>query len=225
MLILKFMADLSIDTSAGGLRSADPMTLLSGQFKYQNEIAMMMYVFGEVRHPLPETTQLMEVIVREQMIDLLVRSLAIAKRRGSRYLSFEDIIFLIRHDRQKVARLTAYLSWRKVRKVANRAGNVGGGAGASGSLSAGLCAPHDLDDELQVVEEAGVGGQDGDKAKVKRLKIKLPWNLLDQFDDFGIDEESDSEDECIDDVYQVQLCTEIEVELRRLFVGSLPRIQ
>lgn len=37
-------------------------------------------------------------------------------RRGSRFLSAEDLIFLIRHDRPKVNRLRTFLSWKDVRK-------------------------------------------------------------------------------------------------------------
>ena len=38
-----------------------------------------------------------------------------ALRRQSRVLAVEDLLFLIRHDRAKVARLRTFLSWRDVR--------------------------------------------------------------------------------------------------------------
>lgn len=50
-----------------------------------------------------------------------------AVRRGARYLSPEDLIFLIRHDRGKVNRLRTYLSWKDVRKHAKNSDNDGGG--------------------------------------------------------------------------------------------------
>ena len=50
-----------------------------------------------------------------------------ATRRGARYLSAEDLIFLIRHDRGKVNRLRTYLSWKDVRKHAKDSGGDGGG--------------------------------------------------------------------------------------------------
>lgn len=53
---------------------------------------------------------------------------ALANRRGARYLSAEDLIFLIRHDRGKVNRLRTYLSWKDVRKHAKDSGGDGGGA-------------------------------------------------------------------------------------------------
>lgn len=52
----------------------------------------------------------------------------LASRRGARYLSAEDLIFLIRHDRAKVNRLRTYLSWKDVRKHAKDSGGDGGGA-------------------------------------------------------------------------------------------------
>ena len=49
-----------------------------------------------------------------------------ATRRGARYVSAEDLIFLIRHDRSKVNRLRTYLSWKDVRKHAKDTGGDGG---------------------------------------------------------------------------------------------------
>lgn len=42
----------------------------------------------------------------------------LATRRGARFLTAEDLIFLIRHDKGKVNRLRTYLSWKDVRKHA-----------------------------------------------------------------------------------------------------------
>ena len=57
----------------------------------------------------------------------IVQARALATRRGARYLSAEDLIFLIRHDRGKVNRLRTYLSWKDVRKHAKDSGGEGGG--------------------------------------------------------------------------------------------------
>jgi hypothetical protein len=94
-----------------------------------------MFVFGEVQDPLPETVRLVEDVVRGQVIEIVSqiaprqphRSNAITKVtrarllshiRNSRFLSAEDLIFLIRDDRGKVNRLRTYLSWKDVRKRA-----------------------------------------------------------------------------------------------------------
>ena len=114
------------------------------EYKYSQEISQMMFVFGEVQDPNPETVNLVEDIVRSQLIEL-VRSLlaimdctvlmgsqilqarALANRRGARNISSDDLIFLIRHDRAKVNRLRTYLSWKDVRKHAKDSGGDGGG--------------------------------------------------------------------------------------------------
>lgn len=48
----------------------------------------------------------------------VTRARLLTHLRSSRYLSPEDLIFLIRDDRGKVNRLRTYLSWKDVRKRA-----------------------------------------------------------------------------------------------------------
>jgi transcription initiation protein SPT3 len=133
------------------------------EYKYQQEISQMvsiqtaktragfpnvcllqMFVFGEIQEPLTETVNLVENIIRSQLVELVCSSLvftrlavdlafeivqarAQANRRNARYLSAEDLIFLIRHDRAKVNRLRTYLSWKEVRKHAKDSNADGGG--------------------------------------------------------------------------------------------------
>lgn len=80
----------------------------------------------------------------------IIQARALASRRGARYLSAEDLIFLIRHDRAKVNRLRTYLSWKDVRKHAKDNGADGGGGvevetledGADGTSVKYPCIPH-----------------------------------------------------------------------------------
>ena len=73
----------------------------------------------------------------------IVQARNLASRRGARYLSAEDLIFLIRHDRAKVNRLRTYLSWKDVRRHAKDSGGDGAAGmevetledGADGKLS------------------------------------------------------------------------------------------
>jgi transcription initiation protein SPT3 len=39
-------------------------------------------------------------------------------RRGQKNFKAEDLVFILRHDRDKVNRLRTYLSWKDVRKHA-----------------------------------------------------------------------------------------------------------
>lgn len=48
----------------------------------------------------------------------MTRARLLTHLRSSRFLSPEDLIFLIRDDRGKVNRLRTYLSWKDVRKRA-----------------------------------------------------------------------------------------------------------
>ncbi|KZP13452.1 TFIID-18kDa-domain-containing protein [Athelia psychrophila] len=126
-------------------------------YKYTQEISQMMFVFGEVQEPNHETVNLVEDIVRSQIIELIVQARALATRRGARYLSAEDLIFLIRHDRGKVNRLRTYLSWKDVRKHAKDSGGDGGG---------GV--------EVETMED---GADDKLTAKAQKITIKLPWEI------------------------------------------------
>ncbi|GAA5814344.1 hypothetical protein MFLAVUS_007838 [Mucor flavus] len=142
------------------------------KYRFQSEIQQMMFVFGEVADPLQESTLLVEDIVRSQVIEIIIQATAQASRRSSRYLSAEDLIFLMRHDRAKVNRLRSFLSWKDVRKNAKD---------ASG------------DQVEDVVEETNTG-------KLHRSIIKLPWELVNQFSDVIVkslngDDESEDEDE------------------------------
>ncbi|KAJ7068505.1 TFIID-domain-containing protein [Mycena amicta] len=121
------------------------------EYKYSQEISQMMFVFGEVQDPNMETVNLVEDIVRGQIIELVVQARGLATRRGARYLSAEDLIFLIRHDRGKVNRLRTYLSWKDVRKHAKDSGG-----------------------DVEALEE---GGDEKLTAKAQKITIKLPWEI------------------------------------------------
>jgi len=114
-----------------------------------------MFVFGEVQDPNPDTVNLVEDIVRSQIIELIIQARSLANKRGARYVSAEDLIFLIRHDRGKVNRLRTYLSWKDVRKHAKETGGGDGGTV-----------------EVDALEE-------GEKltAKAQKITIKLPWEI------------------------------------------------
>ncbi|GBB97540.1 hypothetical protein RclHR1_00300019 [Rhizophagus clarus] len=137
------------------------------KYRYTSEIQQMMFVFGEVQAPLLETINLVEDIVRSQVIEIIIQAAAQASKRGSRYMSAEDLIFLIRHDRAKVNRLRTYLSWKDVRKNAK---DTGGNDAAE-----------------EIMEEPNA-------AKARKMKVKLSWELVNSFSEF-LNADSDDEDE------------------------------
>ncbi|KAJ1647607.1 Transcription initiation protein spt3 [Coemansia asiatica] len=139
------------------------------KYRYTTEIQQMMFVFGEVQDPLPETTMLIEDIVRSQVIEIIVMAAAQAQRRGSRFMATEDFIFLIRHDRTKVLRLREYLSWKDVRKKVKEREDAG-------------------DD---IIDDANA--DKGDRGA--KVKIKLSWELANSFlDNINDDDEEDDEE-------------------------------
>ncbi|KAJ8328591.1 Transcription initiation protein spt3, variant 2 [Batrachochytrium dendrobatidis] len=130
----------------------------------------MMYVFGELSEPNEETVVLVEEIVRNQMIETITLAVQQAAKRGSRFLSTEDIIFLIRHDRPKVNRLRTFLSWKDVRK--NVKDNKEG----------------------PPVEEEIMDDQDK-TAKVRKMKVKFSWDYLNAYTNILSDDDDDEADD------------------------------
>jgi transcription initiation protein SPT3 len=148
---------------------------LPREYKYTQEISQMMFVFGEVQDPTTETVNLVEDIARGQIIELIVQARNLASRRGARYLSAEDLIFLIRHDRAKVNRLRTYLSWKDVRRHAKDSG----GDGAAGM-------------EVETLED---GADDKLNAKAQKITIKLPWEILTIYSEVLPQDDEEDEDD------------------------------
>ncbi|KAI0546382.1 TFIID-18kDa-domain-containing protein [Xylaria curta] len=137
------------------------------QQKYRQEIQQMMYVSGETGEVSPETTAMIEEIVRQQVIEMLRNCTELAARRGARTITINDLIFQIRDDAPKVSRLRTFLSWKDVRKSAKDSDEKGGDAdlgvgddAAGGVMPGGGAGP-------SAVEEAA--------KKNKKAKVKLPW--------------------------------------------------
>ncbi|XP_041865477.1 transcription initiation protein SPT3 homolog isoform X2 [Melanotaenia boesemani] len=76
------------------------------------ELQSMMFALGDARRPLHETAALVEDIVHTQLITMLHQACEGAALRGSRVISAEDILFLMRRDKRKMARLLKYLQFR-----------------------------------------------------------------------------------------------------------------
>ncbi|KAL7273939.1 Transcription initiation protein spt3 [Rhizina undulata] len=159
------------------------------KFKYRVEIQQMMFVSGETGEPSAETTGIIEEIVRGQVIEMLIQCTAQAARRGSRSISTDDLIFLIRHDKAKVSRLRTYLSWKDVRKTAKDNDPAGGG---------GAPDPGDLLDDAA----AGIAGGGGAvQMKQKKAKIGLPWEVASYFSETVPEREEDEDEDEVEANY------------------------
>ncbi|KAG9228058.1 transcription initiation factor IID, 18kD subunit-domain-containing protein [Amylocarpus encephaloides] len=148
--------------------------------KYRQEIQQMMYVSGEIAEASPETTGMIEEIVRQQVIEMLRQCTEQAARRGSRSISTDDLIFLIRQDIAKVSRLRTFLSWKDVRKNVKDTSDDKGG-----------------DADIGTGEEPVAGAAPGpvvDAKKNKKAKVGLPWEVP-SFYNQEVPERDDEDDE------------------------------
>lgn len=144
----------------------------------------MMFVSGEVNDLPVETTSLIEDIVRGQVIEILLQATKTAASRGTRSISSEDVIFLIRHDKAKVNRLITYLSWKDVRK--NTKDQEGGGA--EGLLEGDAAAP------ASAVAAPGANDQSKMMTRYKKSKIRLPWEVQFMFSEQHLETAEEAEE-------------------------------
>lgn len=142
------------------------------RYKYRQEIQQMMFVSGETNDPPERTTDLIEDIVRDQVVALLLQAQRTTQARGQKSILPEDLIFLIRHDKAKVNRLRTYLSWKDVRKNAKDQEN--------GDISAAAAGGGDLLEEAAAAG-SGIGGSGGLDNKLlaarQKKSLKLPWEI------------------------------------------------
>ncbi|ODQ81545.1 hypothetical protein BABINDRAFT_32410 [Babjeviella inositovora NRRL Y-12698] len=158
------------------------------KYKYKVEIQQMMFVSGETNDPPVETTCLIEDILRGQVVELLLQASRNSQNRGSKNVTAEDIIFLIRHDKAKVNRLRTYLSWKDVRK--NAKDQESGGLENTDQL---------LEDEASAqANNAGKGPAANSQSVInknmsKKSKIRLPWELQFMFSEQPLDTAADED--------------------------------
>ncbi|KAL1637764.1 Transcription initiation protein spt3 [Neofusicoccum ribis] len=131
----------------------------------------MMFVAGESGDISTEATSIVERVVQQQVTELqlthpgqLSRANALALRRGSRVVSSDDLIFLIRDDREKVSRLLTFLSWKELRKNAKDRDEKGG---------ADMADVGDADIDTLPPETSAVDPS----RKAKGARIVLPWDV------------------------------------------------
>eukprot|EP00794_Sanderia_malayensis_P000383 gene383-1016_t len=70
------------------------------------------YGFGDCRKPCPDSVTLVEDIVRQQMSNLLVQTADVTSMRGGKFMSIDDILFLLKKDKDKLRRVIRYLDFR-----------------------------------------------------------------------------------------------------------------
>lgn len=86
-----------------------------GQPTYSQEIEAMMYTCGDVRSPEKESVSYMEQIVYVQMRILLTKAYEVSRTKGSKKISIEDIVFLMRNNSCRIKKLSNYIAFKDVR--------------------------------------------------------------------------------------------------------------
>ncbi|CAO1626539.1 unnamed protein product [Jaminaea pallidilutea] len=161
--------ELFMGPSAGSSSTAVAGAAGQTDYRYLQEIAQMMFVFGRVIDPPEAVLKLVEDIVRHQVIQMTIQARSLSMLRHARTLAPEDFIFLVRYDRAKVNRLRTYLSWKEVRKNAKE-DSGGGGAGEV-----------DLNAAVEDVDMAKAQGSIS-----RKVRVKLPWEVSHIYADYLI---------------------------------------
>jgi transcription initiation factor TFIID subunit 13 len=90
-----------------------------GYFMMTREtVAYMMYGFGDAKEPDPDSIALMEDMLVEYLTNVAHRSMEVAERRGR--MQTEDLLYVIRNDRKKFARVDELLEMNAKLKDARR---------------------------------------------------------------------------------------------------------
>lgn len=144
---------------------------------YTQEIQLMMHAFGDHHKPLFESAQLIEEIVHQQMTTILSLACDVASSRGSRFTGLEDILFLMRREKVKLARIVRYLAVKDMKNVIKS--------------SVGL----EEEEMLEVAFNASqdnnnstAGNNNGDSAAAKpqqSKRVKLCYDFLSSIDQRG----------------------------------------
>eukprot|EP01111_Echinosteliopsis_oligospora_P009459 TRINITY_DN2776_c0_g1_i6.p2 TRINITY_DN2776_c0_g1~~TRINITY_DN2776_c0_g1_i6.p2 ORF type:complete len:115 (-),score=29.77 TRINITY_DN2776_c0_g1_i6:79-384(-) len=86
---------------------------------FTRELRHMMYGFGDVMNPLPESVELVEDLVIEYISEMTRMAMEVGTKRGK--LQTEDLVFLVRKDRKKYARVRELLRMNDELKRARKA--------------------------------------------------------------------------------------------------------
>jgi len=97
---------------------APPIKKKGYKGSFTKELKWMLYGFGDVTSPLPESVDLMEDIVIEYISEMTSKAMQVSTKRNK--LLLEDLVFLVRKDKKKFARvkelLHMYDELKKARK-------------------------------------------------------------------------------------------------------------
>lgn len=86
---------------------------------FTRDLRPMLYGFGDVPNPLPETVELVEELVVDYVTDMMHKAMeGSAQQRGR--LAHQDIVFLVRKDERKYGRCLELLEMNEELKRARK---------------------------------------------------------------------------------------------------------
>ena len=85
---------------------------------FAKDLSYMMYGFGDAKEPDPESVELLEDMLVEYLTNVAHRAMEVAERRGR--MQTEDLLYVIRNDRKKFARVDELLEMNAKLKDARK---------------------------------------------------------------------------------------------------------
>jgi len=91
---------------------------------FAGDLRHMMYGYGDVPNPANDAIELMDDLVVDYIVDITKKASKIAQRRGKMKPGTEDIVFSVRKDPKKLARIEELLRMNEELKKARKAFDV-----------------------------------------------------------------------------------------------------
>ncbi|KAG0442593.1 SAGA complex subunit spt3 [Dictyocoela muelleri] len=84
------------------------------KYLYTDEIKLMMFTAGDISNPFETTAKYIEIIIKNQILELLKKAKKIMKIRNSKIIDVEDILFVLRKQPGKMMRLLNFINTKNI---------------------------------------------------------------------------------------------------------------
>ncbi|KAM7429515.1 Transcription initiation factorTFIID subunit 13 [Porites harrisoni] len=112
------MADIEEDAIEDDSETSQSETAGKRKRLFHKELRCMMYGFGDEQVPFTESVDLLEDLVVEYITEMTLKAMEVGKKGK---VHVEDIVFLIRKDPKKYARVKDLLTMNEELKKARKA--------------------------------------------------------------------------------------------------------
>ena len=87
-----------------------------GTINFTNELKGLMYGFGDVENPDPESIELLQDYVIEYIQNIAYAAYRRNKRKGSNEISLRDLLYVLRKDKKRYYRIPNLISFYEIAK-------------------------------------------------------------------------------------------------------------